>query len=501
MRAANGLGMTRIRSVDEADISRLADQITLEFTGSEAAAAADRVNTLADIYRDLETVPTNIIDPKASGQDRFTERPYSPTKNDDPYNAWLTRFDLARDNRDGVLSGMTVAIKDNTCVAGVELTLGSRAFEGIVPDEHAAVTERFLDAGARLVGKTNMDELAFGPTSETSAFGATENPNAPGHVTGGSSSGSAAAVAANEVDIALGTDTGGSVRIPASYCGIVGIKPTFGLVPLHGIVELAASMDHAGTLASDVETAARGLEAIADPVARGPDPLHVDLGVTLDGLQVGIVDRFFAEHVTPGVDATVRATLDALEGEGAEVETVEIPALDYSREAWWGIAPSEFAAAYLTNGTGLWRRGRRTRSLAAALARVRRADSRHLGTNVKEMLALGAHLNHDQNGYHYARAQNLRATLRQEFDAALEVVDVLAAPGTPTPALELGGFERGVTPPVNWDTHPSNLTGHPSICVPCGESDGRPVGLQLIGPWNGDKDVIDVAHTVETAVR
>ena len=491
--------MVRMRGVSEEDVRSYADSIDLEFASGEAADAADRVNTLADIYEQLEGVPVESIEPRSEGGDAFETRPYRPGADEDPHNAWLAKFDLVRPDAGGALDGVTVAIKDNTCVRGVELTCGSRAFEGYVPGEHAAVVERFLDAGARIVGKTNMDELAFGPTSETSAFGPTENPVNADHVAGGSSSGSASAVAAGDVDLALGTDTGGSVRIPASYCGIVGIKPTFGRVPLQGIAELAFSMDHAGPLARDVETAARGLTVMADPAPDGTAPDYAsELGVDPTELTVGVCEGLFETHVADDVERGVRTAIEEFESLGATVREVEIPALEHSRPAWWGIAPAEFAAAYATDNVGLWRHGRPEPTFPAASARVRRASSRVLGTNVKEMLTLGTHLLETHDGYHYVRGRRLRALLRDQFDAALEEVDVLAAPGTPTTALELEGFERGVTPPVNWNTHPTNLTGHPSITVPCGGTDaGLPVGFQLMGAWHDEETIVDAAYTFE----
>jgi amidase/aspartyl-tRNA(Asn)/glutamyl-tRNA(Gln) amidotransferase subunit A len=399
---------------------------------------------------------------------------------------------------DGVLDGVDVAVKDNMCVRGVEMTCGSHAFEGFVPGDHAEVVHRLLDAGATVVGKTNMDELAFGPTSETSAFGPTANPVAPDHVSGGSSSGSAAAVAAGQVDLALGSDTGGSVRIPASYCGIVGIKPTYGLVPDYGVVEMSYSMDHVGTLARTVETAALGLDIVADSVPdSGESSFGSNLGVDPANLTVGIEERFFQRYVSEAVEASVRDAIEELADAGAEVRAVDVPALDYSREAWWGIAPTEFAAMYATNGARLWRTERVEPSLAAAIARIRHASSRDLGTNVKEMLLLGQHLLETHNAHHYTHARNLRATLAHQFDAALANVDVIATPSTPTTALEIGGFDRGTTPPVNWDTHPTNLTGHPSVSVPCGDTNGLPIGLQFIGEHYNESTVLDAAYTYE----
>ena len=491
--------MSRIRPVDEEDVETYADVMDLEFAAGEAVAAADRLNTLADIYEQLESAPVESIEPPDTRSDVFERQPYRPGDEEDTHNAWLTKFDLERPEAGDTLVDLTVAIKDNTCVRGVELTCGSRAFEGYVPGEHAEVVDRLHDAGVRIVGKTNMDELAFGPTSETSAFGPTENPVDTGHVAGGSSSGSASAVASGDVDLALGTDTGGSVRIPASYCGIVGIKPTFGRVPLQGIAELAFSMDHVGPLARDVETAARGLEVISDPAPDGSEPDYTtDLGIDPPDLTIGLCEAFFERYVVDAVERGVRSAIEDLETLGATVREVEIPAVAHSRPAWWGIAPVEFAAAYATNNVGLWRHGRPEPTFSAASARVRQASSRGLGTSIKEMLALGTQLLETYDGYHYVRARRLRALLRDQFDAVFDEVDVLAAPSTPTTALELGGFERGVTPPVNWDTHPTNLTGHPSISVSCGETEaGLPIGFQLMGAWHAERTVIDAAYTYE----
>lgn len=480
------------------DIAALGDYLDITFSEADLSSAADRIEKLADIYQELDEAPIERLTAEPQGREMFEVGSRQPGPDEDPYNAWLTRFDLTRPGSDGSLSGLSVAVKDNHCVRGVELTCGSKAFKGIVPDEHALVIERLLDAGAHIAGKTNMDELAFGPTSETSAFGPTENPIAKGHVTGGSSSGSAAAVAAKDVDLALGTDTGGSVRIPASYCGLVGMKPTYGRVPLQGVVPLAYSMDHVGVLARDVHTAACGLAAIADPLPNNTPVVEpAALGTDLESLTIGIVPEFFKKHTTDVVKETVHDAVDELANAGADVHEVKIPALEYSRQAWWGIAPSEFAAEFAANAAGIWRSGRSTPSLVAGMTRVHHASSDALGSNIKEMLALGAYLNFNQDGYFYARARNLRAALIEDFDNALDKVDVLAAPGTPTRALEIGGFERGVTPPVNWVTHPTNLTGHPSITLPCGDVEDLPVGLQLIGPLGSDQAVLDMAHAYE----
>jgi Asp-tRNA(Asn)/Glu-tRNA(Gln) amidotransferase A subunit family amidase len=482
--------MSRIHEVSAEEMAAVAASLPVDLATGEAEAIAERANALAPIYRDLEAAPYAAAD---HAPERFEPR----DRGKDPHNAWLSRFELTREDADGPLSGVAVGVKDNMAVRGVELTAGSRAFEGVVPGRHATVVDGLLEAGGRVLGKTNLDELAFGPTSETSAFGPVSNPRAPDHVAGGSSSGSAAAVAAGEVDLALGSDTGGSVRIPASYCGVVGHKPTYGLVPLEGVVPLAYSLDHVGPLARDVETAARGLEAIAAPAPGHEVTYAEDLGTDLSGTTVGVVGRYFTEYVDEAVERVVREAIGDLADLGAEVREVGVTGLERSREAWWGIAPAEFAATYATNAVGLWRRVAQDPTLAAAMARVRRGSSRALGTEAKAMLTLGTHLIDAHDGSHYVRAQHLRAALTEGFDAAFADVDLIAAPATPTTALGHGEFERGVTPPVNWDTHPTDLTGHPSISVPCGEVDGLPVGLQLIGPRWADGAVLDAAFEFE----
>ena len=481
-----------------AAVADLVDRLGLPLDDDEAGAAAHRADALAGVFDDLAAAPDDAVAPDAGpdADDRFAAEPRAP--DDDPHNAWRTRYELAREGADGPLAGFDVAVKDNTAVAGAPLSNGSRAFEGFVPEDHAAVIDRLLDAGARLVGTTNMDELAFGPTSETCAFGPVENPRAAGHVAGGSSSGSAAAVAAGAVDLALGSDTGGSVRIPASYCGVVGLKPTVGRVPLYGVTPMAASLDHVGPLGPDVATVARGLAVLADPApgAPGTGPLNGDLA----GRRVGVDDRFFAEPVDDGVERVVRTAVDAMERAGAEVVPVDLPALEHSRPAWWGIAPVEFAGMVLTGGAGLHRRGRVEPSMARALRGLRGEAGRALGANPKEMLALGAHLLLDRGGADYVRATNLRATLTAQYDAALADVDVLAGPATPTTAPAIGGFERGVTPPVNWNTHPTDLTGHPAVSLPAGDLDGRPVGLQLVAAAHDEAALLDAAAGVEALV-
>ncbi|MFB6361157.1 MAG: amidase, partial [Halobacteriales archaeon] len=281
-------------------------------------------------------------------------------------------------------------------------------------------------------------------------------------------------------------------RIPASYCGIVGLKPTYGRVPLHGVTPMAGSLDHVGPLAPDVRAAATGYAAMA-----GASEPADELSPDLDGVRVGIADRCFADPVAPEVEDLVRSAVESMADAGAKLVPVELPALEYSQPAWWGIAPPEFAGTLLWGAAGLWRRDRIEPSLAAAVRALRDGAGADLGGNAKDMLALGAQLLWDRGGADYVRATNLRATLQDQYDAALAKVDVLASPATPTPALELGGFERGVTPPVNWNTHPTDLTGHPAISVPAGRIEGKPVGLQLVGARYDEGTLLDAAYGFE----
>ncbi|WP_224337721.1 amidase [Haloprofundus halobius] len=488
--------MSRYRPLSEADAEALAEQIGMELTEGEAASAA--AYSHSDAFVELEVAPLEALCDLSGDGDTYEASPRRPADSENPHNAWITRFDLVRSSADGVLSGIDVGVKDNICVRGAELTNASHGFEGFVPGEHATVVERLLDAGARLRGKTNLDEFAMGPTSESSAFGPAINPHDAGRVAGGSSGGSGAAVAAGTVGLALGSDTGGSIRIPASYCGIVGLKPTHGRVSKRGFVTQGDSLEEMGPMATNVETAARGMEVLADPLADGTRERFVDgLGRDLSGTRLGVIDRYTDGFARDAVLGEFDAALDRLESLGATVETVELPELDYVGAAWWGIGPAEFAAAYATNDVGLWRRRPGIPSLADGFERMRRATSDAISSVPKEVILLGAHLLFNHGGHHYVRAQNLRAALTDVVSESLEEYDALVTPSTPTVAPELGAFGNEEMPPPNGSLTPANVTGHPAISVPCGESDGLPVGLQLVGPWGGEKDLLDAAYTFE----
>ncbi|WP_299332384.1 Asp-tRNA(Asn)/Glu-tRNA(Gln) amidotransferase subunit GatA [Haloplanus sp.] len=409
---------------------------------------------------------------------------------------------------DGPLAGRTVAIKDNISTAGVRTTCGSEMLTDYVPPYDATVVERLKSAGATLVGKTNMDEFGMGTTTETSAFGPTTNPVDEDRVPGGSSGGSAAAVAAGEADAALGSDTGGSVRCPAAFCGVVGIKPTYGLVSRYGLVAYANSLEQIGPLAPTVEEAAEVLEVIAGPDdrdattrAEGADANYASAADgEVDGLSIGVPTELI-EGADDRVVDRFHETIADLETRGAETHEVSLPSIERAVQAYYVIAMSE-ASSNLARFDGV-RYGPDTDAEGnwnESFAAVREAG---FGDEVKRRILLGTYAL--SAGYHdkyYAKAQDARAWLKQDFDEALSDADVLASPTMPVLPFELG---ESLDDPLQMyladaNTVPVNLANLPAISVPAGRADGLPVGFQLIGPAFGERAIIRAASAVESSV-
>jgi aspartyl-tRNA(Asn)/glutamyl-tRNA(Gln) amidotransferase subunit A len=406
---------------------------------------------------------------------------------------------------DGPLAGRTVAVKDNISTAGVRTTCGSEMLADYVPPYDATVVERLKAAGATVVGKTNMDEFGMGTTTETSAFGPTKNPVDESRVPGGSSGGSAAAVAAGKADVALGSDTGGSVRCPAAFCGVVGIKPTYGLVSRYGLVAYANSLEQIGPLASSVESAAEVLDVIAGPDER--DATTREAGADTDyasaadgdveGLSVGVPTELI-EGADKRVIERFEATLDDLKAQGAATHEVSLPSVEHAVQAYYVIAMSE-ASSNLARFDGV-RYGPETDAEGnwnESFARVREEG---FGDEVKRRILLGTYAL--SAGYHdkyYAKAQDARAWLKRDFDEALGDADVLASPTMPVLPFELG---ESLDDPLQMyladaNTVPVNLANLPAISVPAGQADGLPVGLQLIGPAFGERQLVRAASAVE----
>jgi len=417
------------------------------------------------------------------------------------YNGYITEQRIEGEES-GPLAGRTVAVKDNISTKGVVTTCGSAMLDGYEPPYDATVVERLETAGATVPGKTNMDEFGMGTTTETSAFGPTDNPAAPGYVPGGSSGGSAAVVAAGDADLALGTDTGGSVRCPAAFCGVVGLKPTYGLVSRYGLIAYANSLEQIGPIAPTVEGAAELLSVIAGPDERDATTRDArehssdyDYAAAADGDVDGLAVGVPTELLEGADDAVINLFWDAiddLEAEGASYHEVSLPSLEHAVEAYYVIAMSEASSNLARfDGVRYGESGGYEGNWNESFARSREEG---FGEEVKRRVLLGTYAL--SAGYHdkyYKKAQDARAWIKQDFDDALADADVLASPTMPVPPFELG---ESLQDPLQMyladaNTTPINLANLPAISVPAGETDdGLPVGLQFVGPAFGEKEII-----------
>jgi aspartyl-tRNA(Asn)/glutamyl-tRNA(Gln) amidotransferase subunit A len=415
---------------------------------------------------------------------------------------------LAAGEDPGPLAGVPVALKDNMCTSGVPTTCSSRILDGWCPPYDATVVEKLAAAGAVVVGKTNLDEFAMGSSTENSAFGPTRNPHDTSKVPGGSSGGSAAAVAAGFAPLALGSDTGGSIRQPAALCGVVGMKPTYGGVSRYGLIAFASSLDQIGPFARTVADAAALYEAIAghdprdttsipEPVA----PVSPGLGEGVAGLRVGLVTELCeAEGIEADVTARVREAADALEQAGAKVDEVSVPAAVYGLSAYYLIAPAE-ASSNLARYDGV-RYGLRVDAPTTG-EMYDRTRTEGFGPEVKRRIMLGTYAL--SAGYYdafYGKAQRVRTLILRDFEAAYAGFDVLLSPTAPSTAFALGAKTADPLTMYLNDvcTIPSNLTGHPAMSVPFGTGDdGLPVGVQVMAPALGEPLMFRVAAAVEAA--
>lgn len=406
----------------------------------------------------------------------------------------------------GPLAGVPVALKDNLCTRGVPTTAGSRILEGWRPPYDATVVGRLAAAGAVVVGKTNLDEFAMGSSTESSAFGPTRNPRDPSRVPGGSSGGSAAAVAAGFAPLALGSDTGGSVRQPAALCGVVGAKPTYGLVSRYGLIAFASSLDQIGPFAATVADAALLLDVIAghDPadstsLPSAPPRAAAALDRGVEGLRIGLVSELAAAEGLDGeVAARTREAADALSAAGAKVEEVSVPAAVHGLSAYYLIAPAE-ASSNLARYDGV-RYGQRVQGADITEMYVR-TRSAGFGAEVKRRIMLGTYaLSAGYYDAYYGKAQKVRTLLIGDFDAAYRRFDALIAPTAPGGAFPLGSKTSDPLLMYLNDvcTIPSNLAGHPAISVPFGtDADGLPLGVQVLAPALGETVMFQVAAALE----
>lgn len=409
----------------------------------------------------------------------------------------------------GPLAGVPVAVKDNMCIAGMPTTCASKVLAGYVPPYDATVIKQLKQAGLAIVGKANMDEFAMGSSTENSGYGPTHNPWSEDRVPGGSSGGSAAAVAAGETVVALGSDTGGSIRQPAAFCGVVGLKPTYGRVSRFGLVAYASSLDQIGPITRSVRDCALMMNVIAghDPLdstsipEAAPDfTANLDAGVK--GLVVGLPREYFAAGIAPEVRDSVYAAVKLLESLGAKVEEVSMPRTDYALAAYYVVAPSE-CSSNLARYDGV-RYGHRSEIASDTVTLFSHTREEGFGPEVKRRIMLGTYaLSAGYYDAYYLKALKVRTLVKQDFDQAFAKCDVLATPTAPTVAFRLGEKTNDPMQMYLSDvcTIPANLAGLPAISVPCGFSAGLPIGLQLIGPALQEHRLLQTAYAYEQAAN
>jgi amidase len=437
---------------------------------------------------------------------------YKPEGEENKYNAWYVKSTIKGAPR-GKLAGKTVAIKDNICVAGVPMMNGASTLEGYVPDIDATVVTRILDAGGTILGKAHCEYFCFSGGSHTGALGPVHNPHKQGYSAGGSSSGSGVLVSLGEVDMALGGDQGGSIRIPAAFCGIYGMKPTHGLVPYTGIMPIEVTLDHTGPMTANVADNALMLEVLAGPDGLDPrqgtakaEEYSKALGQSVKGMRIGVVKEGFGHaNSEQDVDAQVRKSADVFKKLGATVEDISLPMHLMGGAIWTPIAV-EGATQLMMKGNGFgtnWRGLYVTSLLDAHSAWKHRADE--LSDSLKISMLAGEYFTKHYRGHYYAKAQNLSRKLRAAYDAELSKYDLLLMPTLPMKATPIPPpdaprelyIQRAFEMVGN--TAPFDATGHPAMSIPCGMREGLPVGMMLIGKHYDESTIYRAAHAFEQA--
>ena len=495
---------TGIRPPSRAEIRRHAADFHIDLTEAELEAYAAVIERRLAAYDRLDSLDEPTRTPPTIDRDPG----YRPDPDEDPLNAYVRKCRVEGAG-EGPLSGVTVGVKDNIAVAGIEMTCGSRVMAGYVPSADATVVTRLLEAGSSITAKCNLEDMAVSSVGDVTATGPVLNPHDPSHLAGGSSSGSAVAVVTGEVDVALGTDQAGSIRIPAAVCGCVGLKPTFGLVPYTGIVGAGYSYDHVGPMAMTTELVARALDAIAGPDPDDPRQDAFEAGPFVEGLgaqpgevSIGVLEEGL-EGVADGVSAAFEDAIEALRAAGATVERRSVPGHDHGVAIRNAIASEAMAAIVRAEGVGHYVDGWYDTQFARAFAARRRAFANEFPPNMKLKLVLGGYLAEEHAGSYHAKAHNLSRDLATAYDGALAGVDVLALPTTRRPAYErIDGLsiEETVGRGHIHNTAAFDVTGHPAVSVPCGTVDDLPVGIMFVGERFDDATVLEVADAFERAI-
>ncbi|MGD1805618.1 Asp-tRNA(Asn)/Glu-tRNA(Gln) amidotransferase subunit GatA [Dapis sp. BLCC M126] len=409
----------------------------------------------------------------------------------------------------GPLAGIPIAVKDNMCTQGIPTTCGSKILENFIPPYESTVTQKLVDAGAVILGKTNLDEFAMGSSTENSAYQVTANPWDVERVPGGSSGGSAAAVASEECVVALGSDTGGSIRQPASFCGVVGMKPTYGLVSRYGLVAYASSLDQIGPFSRTVEDSAILLQAIAGYDPKDSTSLNVSIPDYTKNLRpnlrpkgqirIGLIKETFGEGLDSSVLQAFTKAVELLQELGAEIQVVSCPRFRYGLPTYYVIAPSE-ASANLARYDGV-KYGFRTPESENLLNMYAKTRAEGFGSEVKRRIMIGTYaLSAGYYDAYYLKAQKVRTLIKEDFDKAFAQVDILACPTSPTTAFKVGEKTDDPLSMYLSDlmTIPVNLAGLPALSLPCGfDRQGLPIGMQLIGNVLKEGLLFEVAHVYE----
>jgi amidase len=507
-----GADMPSIRQIVE-----IAESFGYDIDEQAAASYRNLMRGAMNSYRRLEQLPELRLPVK------YPRTPgHRPPPEDNPHNGWYVRCRIDG-AQSGPLKGYDVAVKDAICVAGMPMMNGSRVLEGYIPDVDATVVTRILDAGGTVVGKTTTEDCSFSGGGHTAALGPVENPRKPTHAPGASSNGSAVVIATGQVKMALGGDQGGSIRIPAAWSGVVGHKPTYGLVPYTGCMMIEMTLDHCGPMADTVENCARLLSVIAgpdplDPRQRGVFPPSYAndyaqaIGKGVQGLRIGLVKEGFgikqeSVGLPPSeaiVDEKVKAAARKLAGKGAIVEEVSVPG---HYDAWhiFNAIILEGATQFMMKGYNLgtnWQ-GFYNTGMLDAVAKGSKARGNDYPPTVKLVSILGEYMYRQYNGRYYAKAQNLRHLARKAYDDALAVYDALVMPTIPFRATPLPPADCSIEDyffyalNMTQNAAPFDVTGHPAISVPCGMADGLPIGLMVVGKHFDDLACLQVADAVE----
>jgi len=491
-----------------AQVAEIAYDFGLHLSETDTSSFRNLIAGMMPHYERLERLPEETLPvnyPRGAG--------WRPAREENPHNAWYWRCEI-KGRPEGLLAGKAVAVKDNICVAGIPLMNGSALLEGYVPDHDATVVTRILDAGGIIAGKAACEDLCFSGASHTAATGPIRNPHNPAHSAGGSSGGSAALVASGAVEMALGGDQGGSIRTPSSWCGVYGLKPTWGLVPVSGSMPISYSVDHCGPIANSVENVARLLTTIAGhdgwdtrTIAAVTGDYMGALEQSVRGLRIGVLKEGFGHPESNAeVDAKVRKAIDTFAVLGAEIIEVSVPQHRDAPAVWTGIIV-EGATEMMLKGHAFGNNvpGFYPVAMQEAFARGFATRLNEASETVKLVLLAGEYMNRAYASRYHAKAQNQRRLIRQAYDAVLETVDLLVMPTIPFTATAIppadAAREVYVDMALNMqaNTCPFDVTGHPAFTIPCAGIDGLPVGMMLVGRRFDEPTLIRTASAFERA--